>query len=426
MSLETGRTLRQWLDWIAGLHPQPMALGLQRVRTVYRRLDLRLQGIPLLVVAGTNGKGSTVAFMESILRAAGYRTATYGSPHLFRFNERIQVGGNALADDEIRAAFEVVERARLRTSLTYFEFVTLAALVAFSRHQPEVMVMEIGLGGRLDAVNILDADVGVITTVAEDHQAWLGPDRESIGREKAGIMRKAKPLICGDPVPPRSVLEQAEVVGACLIRAGADFHWRRDGDTWHWSYGDETLTLPLPSLYGEHQLQNAATAMAAIRQLGTRFDIGRQAIAQGLESCRLAGRFQVLGTDPEFVLDVAHNPQAAQVLGRNLLSRPRTGRSIALFSMCADKAIGEFARELNAVIDEWHVFPLQTDRGASLADITARLTAAGVGKLTGHAGCLAAWSAVLSVAKPEDRILVTGSFYTLAEVSALRVLPGLG
>lgn len=397
-----------------------MALGLERVQQVHQRLPAQLNGIPLVVIAGTNGKGSTQAFIESIGRAAGYQTATYSSPHLFRFHERIKVNGQELPDEEICAAFEVVEIARQATPLTYFEFVTLAALVLFSRHQPDLIVMEIGLGGRLDAVNILDADVGVITTIGEDHQAWLGTDRESIGFEKAGIMRPGRPLVCGETDPPESLLSHAKKTGALLLRAGVDFQWQKFGEQWQWQgVGRQYLNLPMPkNLLGNHQLHNAATALAAIHQLDDRIIISPEDINAGLLECRLPGRFQRVAEGVEFILDVAHNTQAAMVLKEILLQRPAKMARAALFSVCADKAIGEIIEQLHPVVDQWHVFPLQSSRAAPMEEIRAAMGRCGVTQVSTHDHCHSACEALKADLGQFDQVLVTGSFFTVAEVGA--------
>ncbi|MGH8746421.1 MAG: bifunctional tetrahydrofolate synthase/dihydrofolate synthase, partial [Burkholderiales bacterium] len=312
------RTLAEWLQYVERQHPQPIALGLERVSLVLARLSVRME-CPVFTVGGTNGKGSTCAMLEAILRAAGFRTGLYTSPHLMHYNERVRIDGREAEDAALCEAFAAVEAARSDVPLTYFEFGTLAAMWLFGRTSLEAVVLEVGLGGRLDAVNVLDADCAVLTSIGIDHVEFLGATRESIGREKAGIFRRGRAAVVADPAPPQSVLEVARAADARLFLLGRDFGYApQDGQWRYWGPFGTRAGLAHPALRGALQLRNAAAAMCALDSLRERLPVGMQHVRQGLAQVTLAGRFQVLAGRPQVILDVAHNPQAAQELARNL------------------------------------------------------------------------------------------------------------
>lgn len=409
-------TLNEWLAWQEQLHPNAIELGLDRVRKVLERLVPAHPDYPIITVGGTNGKGSTVAFLEAMLRAAGYRVGAYFSPHILRYNERIRIDGREVDDAQLCAAFERVDAARGDVSLTYFEFGTLAAFDLFHRHGIGVALLEVGLGGRLDAVNVLDADCAVVTTVDLDHCDWLGPDRESIGFEKAGIYRTGRPAICADPRPPESLLDQVRRLGACLYRFEVDYHYLRNADCWDWrGPGRRFDRLPLPILGGAHQMTNAATALMALDCLRDRLTLDRRALDVGLIAARLPGRFQVLPGPVEWIYDVAHNPQAARTLVAALKVRPVSGRTLMVLAMLRDKDCGAVARELNGAIDIWYPTGLSGPRGRSGAELADDLMSAGIAGIIRVADDVAAACAAAATdARPGDRIVVCGSFHTVA------------
>lgn len=408
------RTLAQWLDWQSRLHPAGIALGLERVRAVWRRMRIDLGGVPVITVAGTNGKGSMVAFLEAICRQAGYRTGAYTSPHLYRYNERIRVAGQEVEDRVLVAAFEAVEAARADVPLTYFEFGTLAALWCFARARCEVLLLEVGLGGRLDAVNLIDPDCALLGQIALDHADWLGADREAIGREKAGIFRSGRPAVCGDPRPPASVRRQAAALGTRLWVAGEDFRvHRHPSGRWDWHGPGGALTdLPTPGLPGLHQYGNAAAAIAACRLLGARLPLAGEAVRRGLGAVRLAGRFERLARNPEVILDVAHNPAAAAALADLLAARPVAGRTLGVFAALGDKDVPGMVRALATRVDVWHLAGLDHPRGLRAEALRDRMPDDLPVRI--HATVAAACHAALAEAGADDRILVFGSFHTLA------------
>ena len=416
---ENLQTLAGWLSYLERLHPSAIDMGLERVAAVRGRLGLA-PGFPIISVAGTNGKGSVCAMLESVLARAGYRTGLYSSPHLLRYNERIRIGQREATDAALVEAFARVERARAGTSLTYFEFGTLAALDLFIRAGVEAAILEVGMGGRLDAVNVFDADCAVVTAIGLDHMDYLGPDRESIGAEKAGIFRSARPAICGDPDPPESVLAQAGTVSAHLSLIDRDFGFRAESGQWQfWSAAGRRTALPYPALRGSAQLGNAATALAALEQVGQALPIDMGAIRRGLLEVELPARFQILPGRPTVILDVAHNPQAARVLADSLRAMPRTGRTLALFAMLSDKDIDGVVAELKTEIDEWFVAGLPGPRGADAPRIARALSGAGT-PVTEYDTPAAAYRQAIRNAGQNDRILVFGSFLTVAAVLQLR------
>ena len=416
-----GHSLAAWLDRIGRQHPRAIDLGLDRVGAVWRRIGLLLPTV-VITVGGTNGKGSCVAMLEAILRAGGYRVGTFTSPHLLRFNERIRVDGAETDDRLLCRALEAVESARGEVSLTYFEHVTLAALWVFAHAVLEVVILEVGLGGRLDAVNILDADVALVSTVDLDHQDWLGPDRDSIGREKAGIFRPGRPAVVGDGDPPRGLVDHAAAIGARLLLAGRDFTARvRDG-AWDWEgLGRQRLGLPVPALRGSFQVDNAAAVIAALEAIADRLPLSTVALRQGLLGVRLSGRFEVYPGPVALIFDVAHNPEAARALGANLARHVVDGgRSLAVFAMLRDKDITVVVRALAPHIAAWFYAPLDGPRAASSTELGDCLAAAGVSAVAhAHASLPAALAAARRAARPGDRIVVFGSFYTVAALLPL-------
>lgn len=423
-------TLDAWLAYIEHLHHRPIDLGLHRVRAVVQRLNLELPGTKI-VVGGTNGKGSTCAMLDAILRAGGYRVGRYSSPHLLRFNERAQIDGEPVGDAELIRHFEAVERARASITLTYFEFTTLAVLSWFARERPDVLILEIGLGGRLDAVNIVDADCSIVTTVDLDHTELLGPSREHIGLEKAHIFRPARPAICVDPDPPQSLIEYARRIGAQLWCIGHEFSAEAAPDpqtSRQWNYHGrwlDRLALPWPALRGAHQLRNAAGALAAMEAVSERLPLDQQAVRGGLTHVQLPGRFQVVPGRPVLVLDVAHNPHAARALAQALKSHRALGNlhgaTCAVFGMLRDKDVRAVVQALVEEIDHWHLVPTGGERGLPAASLEA-LGFADVpaARRTQHTTVAAALEDALAQAGSDDRIIAFGSFVIVAD--ALRWL----
>ena len=414
------KTLADWLAYLETLHPRAIALGLERVRTVYDRLGI-VPRCPVITVAGTNGKGSTCAYLERILAACRYRVGLYTSPHLLRYNERVRIGGREASDDDLCSAFAAIEAVRQGTPLTYFEFGTLAALWLFAGSEPDALVLEVGLGGRLDAVNIVDADVAVITSIALDHLDYLGSTREDIGREKAGILRPGRPAVCADPDPPASLIERARAIGAPLLRLGADFGCRAEGSQWRYTApGGARHALPPPALRGTHQLANAAGALAALHVLRERLPVTMGAVREALVGTDLPGRSQVLAGRPVTVLDVAHNPQAVRALADNLGAMGLHAQSFAVFGIMSDKDIDGVIGALRERVEHWFVATLPPPRGATAARLRERLEAAGVAPqaILAFDDPRAAYRAARERATEADRIIVFGSFLTVAAALA--------
>nr|WP_115555514.1 bifunctional tetrahydrofolate synthase/dihydrofolate synthase [Xanthomonas campestris] len=413
--MTTPNTLSDWLAYIEQQHPQNIAMGLERVREVAARLQIEAPATHVIVVGGTNGKGSTVAFIEAIGRAAGWKVGAYTSPHLLRYNERVRIDGVEASDAQLVAAFVAVEAARGDTALTYFEFGTLAALWLLQRSELELAVLEIGLGGRLDAVNIIDADVAVITTVDIDHTDWLGEDREAIGAEKAGIIRGWKPVVLGEIDPPSSVLRRAYQLGANAIRAGSDyFHEPIDAQHWRWRDVAQTLELPMPALQAPVQLANAAAAIAALQALPV--EVPATAWAQGVAAAQLPGRLQRIARDGvELMLDVGHNPQAARALAQALGTATPAGTTFALYAALADKDVHGVVEALTGCVDQWALAGLEGARGQSAEALRARLQGTAAAQAACHGDVADALRAVLAGAQPGDRVLVFGSFHTVAD-----------
>ncbi len=419
------RNLSDWLDYQQRIHPRSIELGLARVREVWQRLGAPAPAPVVITVGGTNGKGSTVAFLEAMLAAMGKRVGGYTSPHLQRYNERVRLLGREAGDVELVDAFERIEAARLMPArdeipLTYFEFGTLAALWIFAQNRLDVAVLEVGLGGRLDAVNIVDADAAIVTTIDLDHQDWLGNDRDSIGYEKAGIFRASRPAILGMREPPAGLLAEASRIGADVRWLGIDYDFALQPSGWKWQSGDESIELPAPMLAAPCQTGNAAAAIAALHALRDRIGWIPPALATGARAARLAARLQrfVRPGTAEIIVDVAHNPQAAGVLSSWLEQNPIGGRTFAVFGALADKDVGGIAAPLSPRIDRWHLAGLDalTSRGLRVADLRERLSAAAPppAPLETHADPREALAAAQQQAGEGDRIVAFGSFYIAA------------
>ena len=413
------KTLQEWLDHCERLHPVAIDMGLDRVRAVAERLELRFDG-PVITVAGTNGKGSTCAMLEAILLQAGYRTGVYTSPHLVHFEERCRLSGQSASAEVLAEAFAAVEAARGDVSLTYFEFSTLAILWLLSRAGLDAVILEVGLGGRLDAVNVVDADCAVITSIDLDHMAILGKDRETIGREKAGIMRTGRPVVVSDPVPPQSVVDQAEALGADLWRFGCDFNFSGDKQQWSWAgRGRRYSGMAYPALRGANQLVNASGVLAALDALRARIPVTAQAVRNGLAMVELPGRFQIVPGEPVLVLDVAHNPHSVAALAENLDAMGFYPTTHAVFGAMADKDLLPMLQRVNPLIDRWYFTDLPLPRAASAADLQQAWQAQNSRQDVAssvHADPQSALQAAVSAADPADRIVVFGSFYTVGGV----------
>ncbi len=418
-------TLEGWLELLEQRHAQTIQLGLERVSAVHARLGQDPDAV-VITVGGTNGKGSCCAMLEAILLAEGYRVGCYTSPHLLRYNERVRIDGKDVADEALIDGFAAVEAARGDTSLTYFEHGTLAAWSIFCAVKPEVIILEVGLGGRLDAVNVFDADCALVTSVALDHMDYLGDSRESIGFEKAGIFRAGRPAVCGDPQPPATLLAHAEAIGAQLWVSGRDFGFGGDRQQWgYWRYQAPLAQgalvkrggLAYPALRGANQLLNAAAVMTVLETLRGRVPVSMQAIREGLMLVDAPGRFQTLAGRPVVVLDVAHNPQAAGVLAENLGNMGFHPETWAVFGMLKDKDVEGVVALMKGRVDHWLLADLPAPRGLRAEELAARLHAAGIeGDIRCHESPKEAFVAAQQGAEEGDRIVVFGSFLTVAEV----------
>lgn len=398
--------LATWLSYLENLHSKTIDMGLARVQTVAATLDVLKPAPFVFTVAGTNGKGTTCRTLESVLLAAGLRVGVYSSPHLVRYTERVRVQGEELAESDHTRSFAAIEVARGDTSLTYFEYGTLSALWLFKEAALDVVILEVGLGGRLDATNIVDADVAVVTSIALDHTDWLGPDRESIGREKAGVFRAGKPAVVGEPDMPQSIADVAREKGAHLLRRDADWQYEVTGDRWRFRDAQGELTgLPLPQV----PQPNAATALAALRASG--LNISETAIRDGIAKAILPGRFQIVSQSPRVILDVAHNPHAAAYLAGRLAALPKSGRVLAVVGMLHDKDIAGTLACLESQVDSWYCAPLEGPRGATAEQLLTHLNGG-----SAFASVEQAWRAAMADARPEDTVLVCGSFHTVAHV----------
>jgi dihydrofolate synthase / folylpolyglutamate synthase len=416
------RSLPDWLTYCEGLHPKSIALGLERVQSVRQRMGLAFDAL-VVTVAGTNGKGSTCAMLESIALQAGWKVGLFTSPHLVNFEERCRVAGRSMSAEELCPHFEAVEVARGTTQLTYFEFTTLAILRALANASLDLVILEVGLGGRLDAVNIVDADAVVITSIDIDHAELLGPDRESIGFEKAHVMRAGRPAVVSDPVPPQSVVRYAETIGADLRLVGRDFGHSGDRQQWNWWGRAQRFNgLAYPALRGANQLINAAGVLALLESIRDRLPVAAQAVRNGFALVELPGRFQIVPGQPTLVLDVAHNPQSVATLAVNLDQMGFFPRTLAVFGAMADKDLAAMLPRMIPLVDEWHLCDLPTPRAASASQLAQRIQGAAQGRSAGktavfeHPSAPEALRAAFDRADAADRIVVFGSFFTVGGV----------
>ena len=431
------RTLDDWLSHCERLHPAGIDLTLARVAEVWARAGVVL-GTPLgkeddgrtapvvFTVAGTNGKGSTCAMLEGILLKAGFRVGVYGSPHLVHFEERCRIMGELVKADELVPHFAAIEAARGDAALTYFEFTTLAILRLLASSELDAVILEVGLGGRLDAVNVIDTDCAIITSIDLDHMDYLGPDREAIGREKAGIMRAGRPVVVSDPQPPQSVIDQAQQLGADLWLFGRDHNYAGDRQQWSWGGRNKRFnSMAYPALRGANQLLNASGVLAALEAVRNRLPVSAQAVRTGLATVELPGRFQIIPGQPTLVLDVAHNPHAAATLAANLDQMGFFPRTHVVWGAMADKDLTGMVMRLRPLVDAWYCCDLPTDRAATAVQLrqviesdmaTRPLATAPKAVVSVHADPMAGLIAALAVADPADRIVVFGSFYTVGGV----------
>ena len=409
-------TLDGWLTRLERLHPQAIDLGLDRVQKVARALDLK-PTFPIIIVGGTNGKGSTCAYLETMLGATGYKTGLYTSPHLLRYNERVRIAGQDASDADLIAAFERIDIARSETSLTYYEFGTLGAMLQFIDAGVDVAILEVGLGGRLDAVNIFDADAAIVTSVDLDHQAYLGDTRDKIGFEKAGIYRAGRPALCADPDPPGSLTAHIAALQAEGWMVGKDFNYDIASECWTYRGRDWVLPdLPLPKMPGTHQVRNAAGAVATLEALHRILPMSASVIAHSLGQARVAGRFQRIGSAPEIVLDVAHNPEAARALADTLQAQPITGRNLAVLGILADKDVAAVLAALTPCFDGWFVCTPDSPRALAAESLASELKQHTDAPVTSYHSPQDALQNALKHAAVDDRIVVLGSFYTFAAV----------
>jgi dihydrofolate synthase / folylpolyglutamate synthase len=430
-SSKTFETLAEWLEYCEKLHAKPIDMGLERVREVAKRMDIRFD-CPVITVAGTNGKGSTCAMAESILSQAGYKTGVFTSPHLVHFEERLRIAEIPVKAAELIASFARVDAARSSNgttevpeiSLTYFEFTTLALLDVMVNAELDVAILEVGLGGRLDAVNIIDADCAIITSIDLDHMEFLGDTREKIGFEKAGIMRAGKHAVVSDPMPPASVQAHAEAIGADLWLVGRDFNFSGDKLQWAWAgRGKRFAGLAYPALRGANQLVNASGVLAALTALRERLPITAQAVRNGLAFVELPGRFQIIPGEPNLILDVGHNPHAIAALAVNLDAMGFAPCTHAVFGAMADKDLVNMLQRMNPLVDKWYFTDLPTARAATAAQLLSIWQGVNSGEKARkdvEADCYSspkmALDAAISQSAPTDRIVVFGSFFTVGGV----------
>ena len=407
--------LADWLAWQESLHFTAIELGLDRCNRVSQRMGLLKPGSKVISISGTNGKGSSAAMLDTMLRQSGYRVGAYTSPHLTRYNERICIDGTQMTDEQLCQSFDRIDRARGDISLTYFEFGTLAALDIFQRADLDIAILEVGLGGRLDAVNILDADIALIVTIDLDHEKWLGYTREAIGREKAGIFRRRQPAICSDPAAPASIADCARETDALLYQAGRDFTCAINADTWTWR-GSGTVYegLPKPGINNDRQVQNAAGVLMVLETLADKFPVSLETVKACLRDFRLAGRFQVVPGKTPCILDVAHNRQAVSALVENVRKIPKVGETHIVIGMLKDKNHGAVFEQLAEIADYWYLAELQEDRAAGLGELTGALGRyEDVGKIKQFNTVREALLEAEAGARMGDRIIVTGSFVTV-------------
>ncbi len=415
------KTLEEWLSHCERLHPVGVDMSLTRVNALKQRLGLSFS-VPVITVAGTNGKGSTCAMLEAIALQAGYRVGLYSKPHFVHFEERCRVNGVMVSASDLTTHFAAVEQAREDLTLTYFEFTTLVIMLFLSKAEVDVVILEVGLGGRLDAVNVIDTDCAVITSIDLDHTDYLGPDREAIGREKAAIMRADKPVVVSDPMPPQSLIDHALTLGADLWRIGVDFNHAGDKQQWAWRGRHKRFNaLAYPALRGANQLLNASGVLAVFDALSERLPITAQAVRTGLAMVSLPGRFQIVPGQPTLVLDVAHNPHAVATLVQNLDNMGFHPQTHAVFGAMHDKDIAAILKAMAPLVDHWHFCDLPATRAATaeqLKNLLERspLRASGAVTMRCHRDPQMALEQALSQANPADRIVVFGSFYTVGGV----------
>lgn len=425
-SLKPGRLrfnrLEKWLEWQESLHFTAIELGLERCKRVADNMGLLKPSYNVISVAGTNGKGSSITLLDKILCKAGYKIGLYTSPHLLKYNERICINGEQVSDNELCESFDRIDRARGDISLTYFEFGTLAALDIFRQHNVELALLEVGLGGRLDAVNVLDADVALITSIDIDHQQWLGDNRESIAREKAGIFRNKAIAVCSDPNPPQSLLNCASALGTPLSIAGRDYQYSDNGDCWTWQSKDLSLkVLPRPMQHCDFQLQNAAGVLMVLNKIQHDYPVSEENIAQGLNSFRLDGRMQIIPGEVTKILDVAHNSQSVEALLVNLKAIPCLGKTHLLVGMLKDKDHAEVLKALSEVADTWSIVTLAQERGSDAKTLLSDLSSLGIEEnVTEFRNVDEALEGLHKSSQSGDRIVITGSFLTVG--AALRKL----
>lgn len=413
------QSLDDWLAWQTTLHAREIELGLDRIETVARRLNLLDCPFKVITVAGTNGKGSSVAMLSAILDCAGFKVGTYTSPHILKYNERIKISLQCVDDQELCASFARIDHAREGISLSFFEFATLAALDIFHRQQVDVAILEVGLGGRLDATNMIDCDLALVTSIGLDHTEWLGDNRESIGFEKAGILREHKPAICSDKQPPQSIQQVANDKNASLYQIGQDFHYELVDQGWNFSSDDYVLTdLPMPNLEGMIQVQNAAGVIKGLHCL-PELNVSEADIRAGLQKIDLDGRFQRLSKHCEVILDVAHNHDSAQNLARNLAANLNEKRTIAVFSVLSDKDVEGIAELVHPFVTDWYIAVVNSARGMNISQVKQALEAhASPQSITQFDSVATAYQQALAEATPQDRVLVFGSIFTVSEVLA--------
>jgi dihydrofolate synthase/folylpolyglutamate synthase len=413
-------TLYEWLNWIGSVHQTEIDLGLERIREVAARLGVLTPRCPVVTVGGTNGKGSIVAGLAAIYRAAGYHVGTFTSPYLLIHNEEVRVDGTMASDASFLCAFEKIEAARAELTLTPFEYHTLAAFLIFQETELDIIILEVGLGGRLDAVNMINPDVAVVASIGIDHVAWLGDTREKIAVEKAGIFRHDKPAICGDPSPPVTLAAEANKIGARFIQQGKDFHWQESEKTWSWQAGSvEYGQLPLNTLL----TQNMASVLMAITSLQATLPVSEDAIRLGLKTVTLSGRIQVIAEKPiTEILDVAHNPAAAVRLAEYLAQQPCSGKTRAVFSMLDDKDIEGTLAVMKAEVDAWYIASLEGKRAASLDKFKKIFPKASITSFQVNENIVKAYEAARAQATPGDRIIIFGSFYVVADIMRLKQL----
>jgi dihydrofolate synthase/folylpolyglutamate synthase len=417
--------LASWLRWQETLNPSTIDLGLDRVREVWGRIHPgggRLP-FPVITVGGTNGKGSCVAMLEAIYRAGGYRTGCYSSPHLLRYTERIRLDGTEVGEGDLCAAFQRVDQARGDTRLTFFEFGTLAALDLFLRAAPDLAILEVGLGGRLDAVNLIDPDLALVTTIGRDHMAWLGDTLDAIALEKAGIFRQWRPALIGSRNPPPALRRRAEEIGAQTFQLGQEFDAHPSLEGWRWQGpGAAPMAMPLPALRGGFQRDNAATVLMATALLRARLPLSANALRQGLQRVRLAGRFQVFPGEPTLILDVAHNGQAAESLAANLGAYPCRGRRHAVLGVLRDKAIQEILKPLLPLMDTWDLGQADDPRAMPVVELRAAFGPDTAATVAAHPDLAGALAAALARCQAGDCVVVFGSFTTVEAALRLRGL----